>query len=149
MGLLRLAFLGTPEVDHSDRVITFPTRKALALLAYLAVEGGRHTREAIAALFWPESDEEQARGSLRYTLTALRGALGEANDVPHVVADRGGLGFNTSASVELDTNLVQAAYTLSAREPHGAMTALVRASEVCRGEFLQGFSLRDAPDFDE
>src|SRR5919108_646810 len=59
MGLLRLAFLGTPEVHHSGRVVTFPTRKALALLAYLAVEGGRHTREKVAALLWPEGDAEQ------------------------------------------------------------------------------------------
>jgi DNA-binding SARP family transcriptional activator len=141
--------LGTPEVDHSGRAITFPTRKALALLAYLAVEGGHHTREAIAALFWPESDAEQARGSLRYTLTALRGALDEADGIAHCVADRGVLGFNVGASFELDTHVVQAAFAMSAREPPGAMAALARAADVCRGEFLEGFSLRDAPGFDE
>ena len=96
MGLLRLAFVGTPEVYHSGRAVTFPTRKALALLAYLAVEGGRHSREAIAALFWPESDAEQASGSLRYTLTALRGALDEADGV----AEQGGAATRFTARRE-------------------------------------------------
>lgn len=149
MGLLRLAFLGTPEVNHAGRVITFPTRKALALLAYLAVEGGRHTREAIAALFWPESDAEQARGSLRYTLAALRSALDEADGVAHCAAERGALSFNLGAACELDTNVVQAAYAMPAHEPRAAMAALARAAAACRGEFLEGFSLRDAPGFDE
>lgn len=149
MGLLRLAFLGTPEVHHSGRGVTFPTRKALALLAYLAVEGGRHTREKVAALFWPEGDAEHARGSLRYTLAALRGALDEAGGVAHYVADRGVLGFDVDAPFELDTHTVEAAYAASAREPRGAVEALVRAAEVCRGDFLEGFSLRDAPAFDE
>ncbi len=41
MGRLHLAFLGSPTVHHDDRQIVFPTRKALALLAYLATEAGR------------------------------------------------------------------------------------------------------------
>ena len=38
MGLLRLAVLGTPEVFHDDRRLSFALRKAQALLLYLAVE---------------------------------------------------------------------------------------------------------------
>src|SRR5688500_20173502 len=100
MGLLRLAFLGAPEVHHGGRAVTFPTRKALALLAYLAVEGGQHTREKIAALFWPDSEVERARGSLRYTLAALRGALDDAGDAAHYLADRGVLAFDAGAPFE-------------------------------------------------
>ncbi len=40
MGTLNLAFLGTPEVRHPEQLLRFPSRKALALLIYLAVEGG-------------------------------------------------------------------------------------------------------------
>ena len=149
MGLLRLALLGAPEVHHTGRDVSFPTRKALALLAFLAVEGGRHTREKIAELFWPESDAEQARGSLRYTLATLRGALGEADGAAHCLADRGVLAFDVGAPFELDTQTVKAAYAASAREPRGAVEVLARAAGLCRGEFLEGFSLRDAPGFDD
>ena len=68
MGQLDLAFLGTPEVRHAGQVVTFRTRKALALLVYLVVKGGLHSREKLTALFWPESDEEQSRATLRSTL---------------------------------------------------------------------------------
>src|SRR5215469_766041 len=80
MGQLHLAFLGTPEVRHSGQVVTFRTRKALALLIYLVVKGGMHSREELTALFWPESDEEQSRATLRSTLAYLRKTLGEMSD---------------------------------------------------------------------
>ncbi|HMR60120.1 BTAD domain-containing putative transcriptional regulator [Amaricoccus sp.] len=48
------------------------------MLAYLAVPpGGRHGREALAALFWPDRQSEQARGSLRAALSDIRRALGK------------------------------------------------------------------------
>jgi DNA-binding SARP family transcriptional activator len=149
MGLLRLSLLGAPEVQHAGRAVVFPTRKALALLAYLAVEGGRHSREKAAALLWPDSDAEQARGSLRYTLAALRAALDDADSATHYLADRNVLAFDPEPPFELDTQSVAAAHAASAREPRAAVDALTRAAELCRGEFMEGFSLRDAPAFDE
>jgi DNA-binding SARP family transcriptional activator len=68
MGQLHIALLGTPEVRHTGQVVIFGTHKALALLIYLVVKGGTHSREKLTALFWPESDEEQSRATLRSTL---------------------------------------------------------------------------------
>ena len=68
MGQLRLALLGAPLVHHADREIAFPTRKVLALLVYLAVEGGLHQREQLVGLLWPESDEDAGRATLRSSL---------------------------------------------------------------------------------
>jgi hypothetical protein len=39
MSQLQLSLLGTPGVKHGEHTLTFSTRKALALLVYLAVEG--------------------------------------------------------------------------------------------------------------
>lgn len=50
MGKLELSLLGTPQVRHAGRVLTFPTRKVLALLIYLVVEDGLHSREQLIAL---------------------------------------------------------------------------------------------------
>src|SRR6266480_3715720 len=58
MGLLRLAVLGPPEVSHDGRRLSFALRKAQALLLYLAVEGGLHPRSKLAALLWPDSEQE-------------------------------------------------------------------------------------------
>jgi DNA-binding SARP family transcriptional activator len=49
MSLLRLSVLGSPEIFLDGIRLTFPLRKAQALLLYLAVEGGMHSRSKLAA----------------------------------------------------------------------------------------------------
>jgi DNA-binding SARP family transcriptional activator len=68
---LRLDLLGPPQVRLGDRLLTFPTRKTLALLIYPALEGGQQPRELLAALLWPESNRERSYASLRNTLGDL------------------------------------------------------------------------------
>ncbi|MCV2867480.1 winged helix-turn-helix domain-containing protein [Defluviimonas sp. WL0002] len=54
------------------------SRKAKALLAYLAQSPGRpRSREEIVALLWSDRGAAQARASLRQTLSTLRKELGE------------------------------------------------------------------------
>lgn len=77
-GRFTLRLLGAFALeDGAGRVVPLPTRKARLLLAYLASPAGQsHAREKLAALLWPDRSEEQARGSLRNALAALRAALG-------------------------------------------------------------------------
>ena len=57
--------------------------KSLALLAYLALEPGPHSRDQLASLLWGECPDAKAKASLRQALVHLREAL------PNVVrADR-------------------------------------------------------------
>ena len=72
MGVLRLAVLGPPEVVHEGSRLTFSLRKAQALLLYLAVEGGLHPRNKLAALLWPDSEPPDALKGLRNALALLR-----------------------------------------------------------------------------
>src|SRR5256886_16526571 len=72
MSQLQLSLLGTPVVKHGERTLTFSTRKAQALLVYLAVEGGTHPRKTLSESFWPELDAEHGRAALRPTLFELR-----------------------------------------------------------------------------
>jgi DNA-binding SARP family transcriptional activator len=75
MSQLQLLLLGTPIVKHSEHILAFSTRKALALLVYLAVEGGTHTRKTLSESFWPELDAEHGRAALRATLLEMRKLL--------------------------------------------------------------------------
>lgn len=145
MSYLYLAFLGHPEVRHGERPLTFRTRKALALLIYLTVEGGMHSRERLAALFWPDSDHSAGRANLRSTLMYLRKGLSHAgNEKPaHLIVERRALGFNVESDYELDLEDVRAAADA------GEGSALRAAVDLCRGEFLEGFSLPDAGEFDD
>jgi DNA-binding SARP family transcriptional activator len=163
MGRLELAWLGTPEVRHAGAAVTFPTRKALALLAYLAVEGGMHSREKLSALFWPESDAEHGRTALRKTLAFLRSALRDTSDpqpspaAPHLIVAREALGLNTASDLDLDLQTLQTAWTLAHTpavrledEARGRLLDRLQAAvERYRGDFLEGFALSDAPAFDE
>src|SRR5436189_5944180 len=75
MSQLQLLLLGEPVVKHGERTLTFSTRKALALLVYLAVDGGTHPRKTLSESFWPELDAEHGRAALRAPLLELRKLL--------------------------------------------------------------------------
>jgi DNA-binding SARP family transcriptional activator len=68
MSQLRLSLLGPPQVWADDTPLTFATRKALALLIYLVVEGGAQPRDKLLALLWSDRGPERGRGVLRTTL---------------------------------------------------------------------------------
>lgn len=73
-----LDLLGGFQLRSCDgRLFVLPTRKAQLLLAYLALPIGRaHSREKLAQLLWGDRLDQQARGSLRNAVAAIRGALG-------------------------------------------------------------------------
>src|SRR5437588_3911269 len=100
MSQLHLSLLGTPVVKHGEHTLTFSTRKALALLVYLAVEGGLHPRKTLSEAFWPELDTQHGRAALRATLLELRRLL-EASHGPgepaHLLIKRDMLGVEQAA----------------------------------------------------
>ncbi|HEY3232684.1 MAG TPA: BTAD domain-containing putative transcriptional regulator, partial [Roseiflexaceae bacterium] len=145
--------------------LKFRTRKTLALLIYLAVEGGMHAREKITALFWPDSDRPHGRTMLRTTITYLRDALHDDPQPAHLVVERDALGFDRSSDYGLDLHSLDDAFALislpeGVPHPHAdvrllddrraqMLAQLQQAVQRYRGEFLEGFALEDAPDFEE
>src|ERR1700694_1159891 len=116
MGDLYLTFLGPPEVRHADQVLLFSTRKELALLIYLAVEGRLHSRKNLSEQFWPEGDARHGRAALRITLLHLRHLLGEdagVDSVPHLLIQRDTLGLDFTSALELDLHTLLEAWTLA------------------------------------
>jgi len=138
---LTIHLLGNPEVTLDRQLLSFPTRKVLALLIYLVVEGGRISREKLMALLWPESAPEKAAGTLRGSLSRLRKALQPAG--AYLLSEGGTLAFNFERPHDLDLNWLAAA-----ARPETAPGALTPVLDLDRGEFLEGFSLPDAPAFD-
>jgi len=78
--MLRLTLFGRFALtDAGGTEIVLASRKARALLAYLALSPGlSRSREEIMALLWSNRGEAQARGSLRQVLTGLRKEIGTA-----------------------------------------------------------------------
>lgn len=150
---LYLAWLGTPLISYADQPITFRTRKALALLIYLTVEAGQHSREKLTALFWPESDTARGRGMLRTTLAHLREVM-DTFAATYLVVEPNALSFDFQSDFELDLHLIQAALAALQPQPGPAerervISQLQTAANQYRGDFLEGFSLADTPAFDD
>ncbi|WP_165794188.1 ATP-binding protein [Deinococcus aerius] len=124
MSALELRVLGPPEVRVDGEARPVRTRKALALLGYLALEPGPHARETLAALFWPDSAPEVARSSLRNSLTYLRQALGNASG--RVVTDRDTVRLRLDPGDTLDLQALE----------QGQLA-------VFRGDVLPGLGLED------
>jgi DNA-binding SARP family transcriptional activator len=158
---VRLAMLGPPDLWLDNQRIKLPTRKALALLTYLVVEGGRHPRDELAALLWPDGDGARARAALRNTLAYLRSALDAATDplLPEsgngqrLVADRDTVSLHLAEDDEVDLDALRRAerairgIDLTPDTP--LVAVLQNVLERNPGNFLQGFLLDDAPEFDD
>jgi len=142
MESLTIRLLGIPEIHLGEQPLSFRTRKVLALLAYLAVERRMHSRESLMALLWPESPSNSAAASLRVTLSRLRQGLGQAGKI--LIAEAGNVSFDSNYSVDLDLDWLSTA-TNEGTPPDELRPILT----VDRGEFLEGFSLPDAPAFDD
>ena len=108
MTALRFRLLGSPDLVVEGQRTSFKTRKALALLTYLAVEQGSHPRELLADLFWPTANAKDARSSLRMTIRYMRDALGEQSDAV-LIATRDSIGLAPSAPLDLDVAALSSA----------------------------------------
>ena len=138
---VRIVTLGGIEIGSTaGRAVANTTRKTQALLVYLALAPGRpHPRSKLAAMLWQDSDESQARGSLRQALTSLRQAAGFGPEALATTADQVTL---APGAAEVDAIAFEAA-------AGGASLDDLEAAAACyRGDFLDGFDAR-APGFED
>src|SRR5262245_14026222 len=154
MGDLKLFLLGPPRFERQGVPLILNRSRALALLAYLAVTGDKHSREALATLLWPEGEPERGRARLRRELAELNDVLGKGC----LEADREQIGLAGPAEqqVWLDVRVFQELLAECRRHGHPApevcpacLPLLSEAVTLYRGEFLAGFSLPDSPEFDD
>src|SRR6185295_8937745 len=109
-----------------------------ALLFYLAAHPRPLTRDHLLAFFWPDLDRPAAQQTLRTTLHGLRRALGD-----DLLVDEGTLALAPTVSVDALRFEAQLA------APDLSPAALEAALALYQGDFLEGFSLADAPAFDD
>jgi DNA-binding SARP family transcriptional activator/TolB-like protein len=133
---LQIGLLGPLVIENDQRRIGKLPRKARALMAYLAVQGGRAiSRERLSDLLWPYQGSEQARHSLRNCLLELRKALGEGAK-RHLVAE-----FANCRLQEVDTDI----HRFEQLSRSHNRSDLFAASELYRSEFLADFVIDSEP----
>jgi predicted ATPase/DNA-binding SARP family transcriptional activator len=149
MSRLALYLLGPPRIYLAGSAVRIGRRKVLALLAYLAVTGERHSRDELAELLFGEQDRDHGRSNLRQSISLLADAVG----ADRLGLDRQGAWLHGSAGLWVDTaefrRLLAGARAAEERgDPFGARSRLAKAVGLFRGEFLSAFYLRDSRRFE-
>ena len=147
--MLQIYALGDLRIQLGGELLRdLRSRKAQALLVYLASNAESHAREVLADMFWSESSQLQAMSNLRDVLSSLRKSLD-----PYVTITRYSVSLNPEAAVYLDVNELDSACT-SMQSEEGDLSAetaekLEIALELYQSDFLSGFHIRSARGFDE
>lgn len=139
MSRLSLHLLGPLRTEQNGESYDLTSRKGLALLAFLTVEGNRRTRDSLASIFWPDHDQAHARANLRRTLFRL-------NQTP----------FSRWLQIESDAISISPAQDdfidaiafnqlIESEDQHEVQHAV----SFYRGDFLSDFYLEDSAEFEE
>lgn len=155
MVALRLSLLGRFQVQLPNQPIThFETDKVRALVAYLAVETNRaHRREALAGLLWPDRPDQVALTNLRHALSSLRKSIGDQGaNPPFLLISSSTIRFNPESDFWLDVaefDKLIAGSQSPATTNLQVIERLQNTVALYDGDFLESFSLKDSPLFEE
>ena len=128
---LKINVLGRFQAQWDDgETVEIPSRKALALLTYLAVERGPRSRELLANLLWGSTGEHRARHNLRQALSKIRHSCDSL-----IVATGDDLALNRSCISDVDRFEVLA----GSDDPDNLRECL----DLYRGELMQGLNPRE------
>ena len=134
---LRIRLLGPVAVEIDGVPVVIASKKARALLGYLVQRGGTGVaRNTITGLLWSERGEEQARASLRQTLSELRATLTKAGQKPFNASNESIIWARGSAWI--DSKELESAAQSDDDEKLRETALLIR------GEFMEGLSVDEA-----
>ena len=135
--MLRLQTFGGVSLYRGDENLTgaVTQRRRLGILVLLAASGATGlSRDKLLAFLWPESDATSARHVLNQLLYAQRRQVGDEA----LFQGRKTLRLNPSV---ISSDVDEFERALEAQE-------LETAASAYRGPFLDGFFLKDAPEFE-
>lgn len=150
MSELKLRLFGEPQLEYAGQVLNIDRRKAFALLAYLVFAKHRQRRDVIAALLWPDQDQEHASAALRSTLSSLT-TLAPGNWLDK---ERTTLALNHDA-IWVDVTAFQSLLERTRSHRHEPPTlcdecleALKSAVDLYRADFMLGFTIVESNEYD-
>ena len=125
-------------ITNDGRPVAIASKKARALLGYLALrEGTEVPRSIVTGLLWGERSESQARASLRQTLSELRGAPSDCLGQDRSIATKETIAW-APGSAWIDAKVLEAA---AGSEDDGALR---EAAALAAGDLMEGLSVGEA-----
>ncbi len=132
--MLEIRALGNLMLSFDGEDLDSISLRAQVLLVYLSLEGGKHNRNYLAAMLWPESPGAKALTSFRVLLSELRKVIPDCLEI-----NRTNLGIKPSSDLYLDT-----------LEFEGLLKAgdIKRAYDLYRGDLLSGVYIPGSTEFE-
>ncbi|NJN83569.1 MAG: hypothetical protein HC802_15665 [Caldilineaceae bacterium] len=139
--LLEIKLLGPPEALLDGKPITgFRSGKAQALLYYLTATRQPHSRSTLAGLFWGDVAEQHARRSLTSVLSNLKQLIPE-----HLQIERDTVEFDRERAHQLDVAIFEEEIDAGSANVEQLRHEISRY----RADFMDGFYIQDAPEFEQ
>lgn len=149
MNSLRIRLFGNISIEQDGRVLSELPAKAVELLCYLFLYRDRaHSREALAALLWPDGSHALSKKYLRQTLWRLQSMLGTAVDGESedkhawLILNPGWARIDPEFSWWSDVDEFERAYALSRDTPSLSLTdqqaqSLKLATDLYQGDLME------------
>ena len=151
MSALKLSFFGWPHIERGGTAVTIKRHKAIALLTYLSITQQSFGRNVLAMLLWPDQELREGRAYLRRILHDLKKAVGK--EYFHI--NRQTIAIDQAQTCWVDVNhfrqlLLPCPNHIKQAGNHcqQCQTRQEEALQLYKADFLQGFALSDAPEFE-
>ena len=132
---------GIAFYNDNALVSSLPTRTEQALLVYLLYHNRPIPRDVLVSIFYPESDQTQGRKNLRTALTRIKSKIGDV-----LLVEREEISCRPDIAISTDTERFEAAMVeLDATVSAETLQAIL---DSYHGDFMAGFYLRNAPEFE-
>jgi predicted ATPase/DNA-binding SARP family transcriptional activator len=149
---LRISTLGGLSVTLGNKPFTkFVSRKAEALLVYIACHPNEHLREALATFFWGDLAQDQAMSNFRVALSNLH-----KHFEPYLLISRHTVQMSLEDGDQVDINelrnelsTIERYLTRGEVIPQPVSQHFEEALELYQGDFLAGFHVRDCKSFED
>jgi DNA-binding SARP family transcriptional activator len=135
---LEIRLFDIPRLLLNDHNVDGLRRKNRALIYYIAAQEGQSTREKLLTFFWPDHERSAAQRTLRTMIHDLRKYLGEAIQVD-----------DQNIALAPDTFIDVQDFSTALASRSIDLQKLTEALGLYTGDFLEGFSLSDSPQFDD
>lgn len=153
---IQIRVLGGCDITHNGESLPFESNKARALLVYLAMDPAPHQREKLMGLFWGGFTQSKAQRNLRHSLWNIRKVTNHSAGIPVLVCDSRTVSINPEVRTWLDAaefeerlNPLLASGKIAGEPENTYLESLSSFLDLYRGDFLEGFYLPDAQQFDE
>jgi len=139
-GILRIHVLGELDIQQDGAVVRpVSSVRAKSLLAFLVCHADQsHSRQRLAFMLWPDSNESQARTNLRNVLHVLRAAVPATER--YIEATAGTLRWRQDPSCWIDVVVFRGAAERAELADEGSdpeLAALQEAAGCYRGDLLE------------